>query len=173
MNIMKKVALAAVITMAAPVAAVAATISGSIDIAGSVTNNGSFLTDGGVTFNGNGSTQLATEDFSSVPAPALEDVTLTDIMFASPGTVWSVGGFTFTATSFSNETNTSFSAKGIISNASFSDTDGLLVFTTQGSNATASFSSTTTAVPIPAGILLMGTALAGFGVVRRKAKKAA
>ena len=29
-----------------------------------------------------------------------------------------------------------------------------------------------TPVPVPAGILLMGTALAGFGVMRRKAKKA-
>lgn len=30
-----------------------------------------------------------------------------------------------------------------------------------------------TPVPVPAGILLMGTALAGFGVMRRKAKKVA
>lgn len=28
-------------------------------------------------------------------------------------------------------------------------------------------------IPVPAGILLMGTALAGFGVIRRKARKAA
>ena len=169
---MKKVALAAAFVMAAPVAAVAASIVGSIDIAGSVTNNGTFVGDGGVTFNGNGSTQLATGDFSSVPAPALEDVTLTDITFAAPGDIWSVGGFTFTADSFSNVGNTSFTAMGIISSASFSDTEGLLVFTTQGANATASFSSTTTAVPLPAGILLMGTALAGFGVMRRRKKAA-
>mmetsp|Transcript_8748 Transcript_8748/g.19436 ORF Transcript_8748/g.19436 Transcript_8748/m.19436 type:complete len:154 (+) Transcript_8748:134-595(+) len=152
----------------------AAMIGGSIDIAGSVTNNGSFVTDGGVTFNGNGSTQLATGDFASVPAPALGDVTLTDIAFATPGTIWEVGGFTFTATGFFGIDQDTFHATGDISKAGFDDTAGLLVFTTQGINAIASFSTTTTTVPLPAGVLLMGTALAGFGVMRRrKDKKAA
>ena len=97
---LKKILLAGAFALAAPVGAMAAMIGGSIDIAGSVTNNGSFVTDGGVTFNGNGSTQLATGDFASVPAPALGDVTLTDIAFATPGPIWEVGGFTFTATGF-------------------------------------------------------------------------
>lgn len=35
------------------------------------------------------------------------------------------------------------------------------------------FTVTATPVPVPAGILLMGTALAGFGVMRRRKKKAA
>ena len=34
-------------------------------------------------------------------------------------------------------------------------------------------SSITTAIPLPAGVLLMGTALAGFGVMRRRQKKIA
>ena len=34
-------------------------------------------------------------------------------------------------------------------------------------------SSITTAIPLPAGVLLMGTALAGFGVIRRRQKKIA
>ena len=49
-------------------------------------------------------------------------------------------------------------------------------FSTENTDARAldlEISSITTAIPLPAGVLLMGTALAGFGVMRRRQKKAA
>lgn len=172
MNIIKKIILAGVFAIAAPIAAVAATINGTIDIVGVVSNNGMFIADGGVEFDGDGLASVSTGDFDGIMFG--EAVTLTDIAFAAPGTVWSVGGFTFTATSFSDITNNSFHAVGTIIGGLFEETAGFLDFTSQGGNARASFSSTTVAaVPVPAGILLMGTALAGFGVMRRKSKKAA
>lgn len=46
-------------------------------------------------------------------------------------------------------------------------------FSQSGGTGPTEFGVTISSVPVPAGVLLMGTALAGFGVMRRKAKRAA
>ena len=118
---------------------------------------------------------IATGDFSTVAF--LSVANLTDISFPAPGQIWSVGGFTFTATSFSgflNMANTkAFTALGIVTGLGFDATDGILSFSAQGSKGKVSFSSTTVApIPVPAaGFLLIG-ALGGLGLLSRRRKTA-
>jgi hypothetical protein len=98
---------------------------------------------------------------------------LEDISFAAPGTIWSVGGFSFLAESFTDFLDTgvkAFTALGTISGNGFDDTPGVLTFSAQSGGATVSFSSTTTPAPIPvpaAGFLLIG-ALGVLGAMRRR-----
>lgn len=158
----------------------AATINGQIDINGTVNLGGAsdFSAAGNADLNDPGIVLFSTGDFSGLN---LTPVTLTDISFAAPGVIWDVGGFTFTASSFSNIVGGtvgplfSFNALGTITGVGFDPTPGSLTFTSQQNQpnqVTVSFSSTTSAVPLPAGVLLMGTALAGFGVMRRRRKAA-
>ena len=158
----------------------AATINGQIDISGTVNLGGAsdFSAGGNADLEGPSFVLIATGSFNGLVGDA---VTLTDISFAAPGDIWEVGGFTFTALSFSDIVGGtvgplfSFNAVGEITGNGFDPTPGSLTFTTQQNNpnnVTVSFSSTTNAVPLPAGVLLMGTALAGFGVMRRRRKAA-
>ena len=114
-------------------------------------------------------------DFFGLAGP----VSLTDITIASPGEIWSVGGFTFTAESYTppalnGQGGKDFTAHGILSSAGFEDTKGTFEFSSNSTELLASFSASNiaTPVPVPAGILLMGTALAGFGVMRRRKQRA-
>lgn len=176
-NKIKTLGLAAVVTVAMPVSAFAAMISGQIDITGNVhlpTSN--FNSSGNADLEPTGVVTIATGDFSGISFGTLADVF--DIDFTSPDKIWSVGGFTFTALSFSDfqdTTTKAFKAIGTISGNSFDDSLGTLTFTSQTNDPAVkvSFSSTTT-VPVPAaGVLLVG----GLGALavarRRKDKKAA
>lgn len=174
---LKYVAVAAVISFT-PLAASAATISGQIDITGTVnTATSSFSATGGADLNPTGIVVIADGDFSSL-TPFVSLAALTDINFAAPGQIWSVGGFSFVASSFFDFLDTgtkAFSAQGIISHAGFDDTAGLLTFTAQSGAAKVSFSSTTlpASVPVPAaGFLLVG-ALGGLAALRRRKALAA
>jgi len=113
-----------------PVSALAMTINGQIDISGTVNIPSSDFTVGGnVDLNDPGFVIFATDDFASVPLGSL--VTLTDIDFSAPGAIWSVGGFTYTATSYSHiidGTEVGFMSYGVITGAGFDATDGMLNF---------------------------------------------
>jgi hypothetical protein len=175
----KTLAAATAFAVAAPVAAFAVTITGQIDFSGVIDNSNS-------TFSTTGSADLAdyaTVIYSTEAVETTDAVALTDIDFSAPGEIWSVGGFTFTATSFANFTNNvvsntfGFDAVGVLSADGFDDTAATFSLTTQSDQSFAAFSATTyisadplavTSVPLPAGVLLMGSALAGFGMIRRK-----
>jgi len=167
-------AIAAAVLAVAPIAATAATITGSIDISGSVNLGSSdFSTTGSADLNDPGFVVLSSGDFSSIGAGT--SVTLIDIDFTSPGDIWEVAGFTFTASGFTNFVDTaikSFTAIGSVSGNGFDQTSGVLSFTSQGSTGNVSFSSTT-AVPLPAAGFLLFGALGGIGFVGRRRRKAA
>ena len=169
---LRTILAAAILSIAGSVAS-AALINGAIDIGGQIDSaDAQDLTI--VDFIGDGSVIATAGDFVGVVGP----VTMTDIVIATPGEIWSVGGFTFTATSFHNLTlnaqgGKDFSAVGILTAAGFDDTTGTFEYSSNSSGVLASFSSSTiSTVPVPAGILLMGTALAGLGVARRRKKAA-
>lgn len=177
---LRTITLAAVIAVSAPVAALAAQITGQIEITGSINVPASdFSATGQVVMDPSqaffGAISTATGSFTGL---AGSYATLFDIDFTAPSTIWTAGAFSFAATSFGNFSDTltkSFKAYGTISAAGFTDTLGLLTFTSQLNNpnqVTASFSSTTTPVPVPAaGFLLVG-GLAGLAALRRRKKAA-
>lgn len=173
-KMLKNLILAAAIA-GMPVAASAVTISSDsqIDISGTVNlDNSDFSAGGNVDLNDPGFVIFSTGDFGGVPIGSL--VSLTDVDFSAPGAIWSVGGFTYTATSYSDITNgteVGFMSYGVITGNGFDATAGMLNLSGNPLNgfSTVSFSSTTAPVPVPAGFLLMGTALAGLGLARRKA----
>lgn len=177
LNKVKTLAAAAALAIALPAASYAATISGAISIEGDVLLGSSTIADGGyVDLGATGSVQSATGDFSVISADTI--VTLSSFAI-TPGSqlIWSVGGFTFTANSFAdffdNGIVQGFSTTGVISNGnSEDDTDGTLVFSTQGTIGSASFSSTTTAVPVPAAGLLLIAGIGALGVAGRRKKAA-
>jgi len=148
-------------------------------------DNSSFTSTGAVTFTDPGLVIFATGDFSAISQ--LTQVTLNNVAFDNPGVLWSVGGFTYTITTFtsiSDDLISGFTAKGILSGNGFDDTETAINFSINLSNNLRKVSSSatstpvstfpasnnppTTTVPVPAGFLLLGTALAGFGIARRK-----
>ncbi|MFD1694346.1 VPLPA-CTERM sorting domain-containing protein [Roseibium aestuarii] len=173
LNSLKKLAAAAVLGVAVLGAAgsvEAAPISGAINIQGNV-NNPTSLT--GVDFASNAFVLGAQGDFTSA---LFLPVSMTDIDFSNLGQVWSVAGFNFALTSLitapvlNNANGINFVARGLITKAGYDDTYGVFSFSSNAVGSLASFSSTT-AVPLPAGLLLIGTGVAGLGLMgRRKAK---
>ncbi|MFC4670156.1 VPLPA-CTERM sorting domain-containing protein [Seohaeicola nanhaiensis] len=174
MKISKILATTAVAALL-PVMASAATISGQMDISGTVNlGTSNFSAGGNVDLNDPGIVIQATGDFGLFATAFSTLVSLTDISFGTPGDIWSAGGFTFTATAFSNIVDAaakSFVASGYISGNGYDQTIGSLSFTTQSSgDATVSFSSTTSPVPVPAaGFLLVG-GLGAMAALRRRKK---
>ncbi len=172
-----KTLAAAVAVLLMPVMGQAATVSGQIDISGLVNlGSTSFTPTGGVDLTPTGIVLQATGDFASTVSPA-DRATLTDIDFTTPGDIWTVGGFTFTATSFPVIDNVGptvgFEAVGIVSGNGFDDTTGMIAFTTQPQvgSVRVSFSSTTV-VPVPAAGLMLITALGGVAALRRRKRAA-
>ena len=183
-----KTLLTAGLLSIAPVAAFAVPINGIINITGSATTIDLTALAGGaadtvgvdVDFDPEkGSVEGASGVFAPV-AQTDDIVDLFDIDFSdAPGDkVWEVdvGGtlFSFEADTYHDFDVSAFGqgflATGLLKAAGFDDTAAVMKFSTQGADANISFSSTTQ-VPLPAGILLMGTALAGFGVMQRRKKR--
>ena len=175
---LKRFAIAAVAVAMTSTAAVAVTVSGAIDIVGDVTQNSVGSTDGVEFVPGTGVVLGTAGNFSSIAR--LTPVELTNITFASPGEIWSVGGFTFTADSFTSidfndEGGKNFTAFGTLASADYDDTPGTFRFSSQTSGVTASFSSSTlaAAVPVPAAGFLLISALIGVGGISARRRKAA
>lgn len=108
---------------------------------------------------------------------------LTDVSFAAPGPIWSIGGFAFVANVFTfvnfaldcgDAASTtggclSFSASGTITAPGFDPTPSTFVYTGQEGPSTASFSATQSAtwISAPGTLIHLGTALVGLGVMAR------
>ncbi|TMV15160.1 VPLPA-CTERM sorting domain-containing protein [Arenibacterium halophilum] len=180
MNKFTTAVLATAVALGTPLAASAATIKGQLDISGKANIDSSDFTPGGtVDLRHNGIVILADGDFAD--EGIVEYSTLAHMMDFQlkdfQQVVYTVMGFTFTANQFSDITvdgdDVSFNATGIISHADYDDTVGYLNFTTQSNVATASFSATTTTpVPLPAGGVLILTALGGLAIARKRKKAA-
>jgi hypothetical protein len=180
MNKFTTAVLATAVALGTPLAASAAVIKGQLDISGKANIDSSSFTEGGtVDLRHNGIVILADGDFADEgiveysTIAHMFDFQLNDFKQM----VYQVMGFTFTANQFSDITvdgdDVSFNATGIISHKDYDDTVGYLNFTTQANVATASFSATTTTpVPLPAGGVLMLTALGGMAIARKRRKAA-
>ena len=173
---LRTLALAAAVA-AVPLVGQAALIKGQLDITGNINLSGStFSPTGNVDFNPEtGFSNIATGDFSSINTIFEGNATvfeLTDIQFASPGTIYSGGGFEFIATSFFGFDNAGeargFMASGIIRALGFDDTPGKFSFSTQDDLANVSFSSTTTVIPLPASVLMLVGALGGLAFIGKR-----
>ena len=172
----KRLAAAAVVAMASSTAALAVTITGGIDIGGRVTTASAKSLDY-VNFIGGGDVVATAGDFDAV---AGLPVTLMDIDFTVPDAIYTVGAFTFTATSYStveaNKRNgKDFTAYGYFSAAGFDDTAGTFQFSSQSSRVLASFSSSSIAaeIPVPAAGFLLISAVVGVGGISARRRKAA
>lgn len=184
----KTLAAAAALTFAGSIAS-AATLNGELGLAGnavigtppnfSETGSIAIVQDAG----GPGNDAVVTRANGSFGflAPFVDFVDfVSTIDFSLPSqTIFTgPGGLSFTVsdyTAFDNDGSDGdfgFASVGTFSLAGFDDTAGWLTLSTDGTTTTTTF-SVNAAVPLPAGVLLMGTALAGFGVMRRKAKKVA
>lgn len=171
------VALSGATLTVAPAEAVQ--ISGQLDITGIVNVQTSDFAPGGTLdfdqANLANIVALVTDDFAAFTSVGTAP-TLFDLAFNGPGTVYTVGGFTFAADTFFDFDNAfpgrGFAANGTVSGNGFDDTPGLLTLSTQSNNANqimASFSSTTTTtpIPLPASVLMLLAALGGLGIVSR------
>ncbi len=174
---MKKSLIIAVLAAGLPCLANAATINGQIDVVANVNlNTSSFTPTGFVDLNPSGIVVTATGDYVNFATPFVTPAVFDDIVFTAPGTIWTAGGFSFTANSFSNLINTStivaFQAQGVITGNGFDATDAVLSFSAQPlgglSVVSVSTSTSVSTVPIPTGLLLLSTALIGMGMASRK-----
>lgn len=172
LNNIKAFTAAATIAAVAPFAASAATIDqGSLTVIGQV--DATALAAG--TLTSIGTADPVVTAVSGDVDTALVGASSGFSSFAlAAGQTWSVVGASFEVQSFTSVADFLFSATGILTG--FPDNGPLAAtidFEAQnpgvGKNE-ANFEATITlsAVPVPAGLLLMGTALAGLGLVRRK-----
>ncbi len=123
MNLKSLVAAAAIAALPAalPFASQAAMINGQLDIGGTVNvASSTFLPGGNLDFEGDAFVVIATGDFDTY-INKFDAVTVSDLTFTTPVDVYSVGGFTFTATQFFNyddnplpDNKRGFSARGIL-----------------------------------------------------------
>lgn len=153
----------------------AAQISGQLDITGILNvDNSIFAPGGNLDFDqGNVANIVAQADGDFATFATVGDhPTLFDLAFTAPEDVYTVDGFTFRATSYTDFDNDfpgrSFAANGVLSGNGFEDTAGTLLLSTQakGTEVKVSFSSTTeatSAVPLPASVLMLLSALGGLG----------
>ncbi len=168
----------------------AALISGNINFAGAVTfDTTSLATATRVTtwFDSNGnsgfsSVQIgATGDFAGIGAGTQATMAQPWIFVPSTQTLalWKVGGFTFDLNSSTidtqSKTNLTIEGSGIVSGNGFDDTPMNWMFTTQNAGGQNmqffSFSANSTAVPDSgSAVALLGLALTGIEVLRRKLK---
>ncbi len=176
--------------------AYAVPITGQLDINGSLSSSSFFgLGNAGVDIDFDPQTaaaQIATGSFApivTVPeflanplGPTITGFDLFDIDFeaGTPFTIYTTNvGFTpvvsFTATNYglfdndASDGTRGFVANGIISIDGFDDTVGVLAVSTQEVKQTANVSfSSSTVVPLPAGIVFLMTALGGLGFIARR-----
>ncbi len=186
-NKVKVLALAAAITLAAPVGAMAAQINGYLGITGNIELASAVFDETGSVNVTNAYVTEATGTFSDL---AINDtVTMSLLDFdVTPATVWSVGDYEFTVTAYtdfyentmtvggSDYTFAGFSADGYITKAGDDATNATMLFSTQYENGTkvlrVTFSSGTTPVPVPAAGLMLVTGLGGLAALRRRRKAA-
>ena len=188
MNLKTLIAAAAIVM--APIAASAMTISGELGLSGntvigalpdfSPTGSIDIVQDGGPGVGDDAIVIRATGDFASVLTAftSFVDFIPTIVFGTEPQEIFTgAGGLKFTITDFTAFDNDGtdgdygFASFGFFELDGFEATNGVLTFSTDGTTTETTF-SVNAQVPLPAGVLLMGTALAGFGVMRRRKQRA-
>jgi hypothetical protein len=187
---MKLIQIAAVAIIAAFPLSAYAVVLGQLDLVGNVNPSGSeYTSTGQVDFIGDATATVASGVFDSVVTNAeaqgnpLEPTAFSmfDIDFgnALPQQIFSGGGFSFTATGFSDFDNQfpgrAFDAEGFATGP-FGDLPGVFSFSSQArgpGETLASFSSTTTVIPVPASILMLISAIGGFAILSYRRRAAA
>jgi hypothetical protein len=187
---MKLIKIAAVaIVVAFPISA-NAVVLGQLDLVGNVNpSNSVYSSTGQVDFVGDATATIASGVFDSVTTieeaqgnPLEPTVfSMSDIDFGNtlPQQIFSGGGFSFTATGFSDFDNMfpgrAFDAQGFATGP-FGNLPGVFSFSSQArgpGETLASFSSTTTVIPVPASILMLISAIGGFGFLSYRRRSAA
>lgn len=173
---LRTLAIAAAVA-AVPIAGHAARINGQLDIVGVVNvQNSEFVSGGVVDFDPNTSSGvlIADGDFTPFSGTAFD---LFDLTLTGTQLVYSGDGLSFTANEFfgfdndASDGDRGFMARGVLELAGFDATPGLFSFSTQENTAQqvrASFSSTTTAIPLPASVLMLMGALGGLAFIGKR-----
>lgn len=163
----------------------AALINGSIDMGGalapldSVGNPTTLTLATGLNFTSSTVT-IATGDFATYvsvgSSPTMTGFQFSPSLLPNPVNVWVAGGFTFAMTSVSsivpaNPYVLALLGTGTVTGNGYDPTQGTFVLTAQTANQTTfSWSSSTSAVPVPAAVWLFGSGLLGLlGIARKKA----